>query len=60
VTVSVNGLLLNGFNGYFVKSLCERRTPPVDYSSALATLELLISNVAPMFVLIGSPYATYY
>jgi len=40
--VSVNGLLHSGFNGHSVKSLCERCTPLVYYSSALATLELCV------------------
>ena len=40
--VSVNGLLRSDFSGESIKSLFERRTPPVYYSSPLATLELLI------------------
>ena len=40
--VSVNGIVHSAFNGHSVKSLCERRVPLVYYSSALATLELLM------------------
>ena len=40
--VSVNGIVHDFFNGHSVKSLCERLTPLDYYSSALATLELLM------------------
>ena len=46
--VTVNGILHSAFNKHSVKSLCERRTgtPLVYYSSALATLELLMITCA--------------
>jgi len=40
--VSVNGIVHSAFNGHSVKSLCDRHTPLVYYSSALATLELFM------------------
>ena len=42
--VPVNGIVHSAFNGHSVKSLSERRTPLVYYSSALATLELLMTR----------------
>ena len=47
--VSVNGLLRYGFNGHSVKSLCERPTPAVYYSSALETLKLLIIRLCAKY-----------
>jgi len=38
------------FNGHSVKSLCERRTPTVHYSSALTTLELLMIRRGILYV----------
>jgi len=48
--VSVNGIVHSAFNGHSVKSLCERRTPLVYYSSALATLELLMIRRGILYV----------
>jgi len=39
--VSVNDIVHDAVNRYSVKLLFERRTPPVYYSNAVATLELL-------------------
>ena len=40
----------SAFNGHSVKSLCERHTPLVYYSSALATLELLMIRRGILYV----------
>jgi len=40
----------SAFNEHSVKSLCERRTPPVYYSNALATLELLMIRRGLLYV----------
>ena len=48
--VSVNGIVYGAFNVHSVKSLRERRMPVVYYSSALATLGLLMIRRGLLYV----------